>query len=523
MLQRLGGILHTWWGRGLLFSIVIALLMAVLDPLFALTPPLAPRTTRVAATPAPTSPPRPTATIAPPTPQATPTPHPPVPPRYDLEVRYDFLTQQMEVRQDVTYTNDTGWPLEDLVFVAQPRWYPGVFHFEGAWRESNQGEWKPIEAEVREMSVRVPLRDPLKPGQRTSLRLRYRLHLPPLNPNAQDLHAPRTLGYTARQVLWTDWYLFVPPYDPRRGWQVHTPWLAGEHLTYPLSHVSLGLEIYNAPPDLTIATNADAVPCPEESPGRTCYRHHATRGVVLFFSPYFIRLERTLGQVHVEGYFFPLESAYGEDVLQAVTQALDTYTRLFGPYHRERYVVVQADLPDGMEYDGISLLSYDFFDFYNRRPWSLLIAIAVHETAHQWWFAQVHNDQAVHPWLDESLATYSEYLFYEQLEDPTAIQWWWTYRVDYYQPEGAIDRSIYQFAHWLAYRNTVYLQGAHFWHDLRNAIGDDAFFAFLQDYRATYQGRIVTPADWAAVLQRHTPPNVDLTPLWEVYFTHPPR
>ncbi len=522
MLRRLGhGLFNTWWGRGLVFSVVIALLMAVLDPVFAVLPPAPslPQRPRPTATPSP----RPSATAtATPRPTATPTSTPRPRPAYDLEVRYDFLGQEVEVRQDVAYTNTTGWPLEDLVFVAQPAWYPGVFRFEGAWQRQGD-QWQPLESEGRAMSVQVALPTPLPPGAETRLRLRYRLNLPVLRTTPGDLRAPRTLGYTARQVLWSDWYLFLPPYDPRRGWQVNTPWLFGENLTYPLSDVRLSLEIYNPPPDLTIATNADLTPCAETTPQRFCYAMEATRGVVFFFSPYFIRLERTLGQTRLEGYFFPLESAYGEDVLDAAAQALETYSQRFGPYHRQRYVVVQADLPDGMEYDGLTSVSYDFFDYYNGRPWSLLIAITVHETAHQWWFAQVHNDQAMHPWLDEALATYSEYLFYEQLGDPIAVEWWWTYRVDYYAPDQPIDRSIYEFESWRGYRDAVYLHGAHFYHDLRRTLGDDAFFAFLRDYRQTYQGRIVTPQDWATVLQRHLPAQTDLTPLWRQYFIHPPR
>ncbi len=527
MRHRLTAWLHTWWGRGLLFSLVIAVLMAVLDPLFAIS---LPRPTRLDPRPGtPTARP-PTATARP---APSPTPRPPTPtppevstrPTYDLEVRYDFLSQQVEVREDIAYTNDTGWPLEDLVLVAQPRWYPGVLRLDGAWWHTPAGEWDALEPEMREMSVRLPLPSPLRPGETLRLRVRYRLNLPALRTGlSSGLHAPRTLGYTSRQVLWSDWYLFVPPYDPRRGWQVNTPWYVGENLVYPLSDVQVALEVYNPPPDLTIVTNATAQPCADPARERLCYRMEATRGVVFVFSPYFIRLERTLGQVRIEGYFFPLESGYGQDVLDAAGQALDTYAALFGPYHRDRYVVVQTDLSDGMEYDGLGLVSYDFFDYYNERPWSLLIAITVHETAHQWWFAQVHNDPALHPWLDESLAAYSEYLFYERLGDPVAVEWWWTYRVDYYDlGDTPIDRTIYEFDAWLPYRNTVYLRGVHFWHDLRQALGDDAFFAFLRDYRQTYQGRIVTPADWAAALARHTPSDVDLRALWARYFARPPR
>ena len=36
--------------------------------------------------------------------------------------------------------------------------------------------------------------------------------------------------------------------------------------------------------------------------------------------------------------------------------------------------------------------------------------VAVHETAHQWFYAMVGDSQARHPWLDEAFATYAEQL-----------------------------------------------------------------------------------------------------------------
>ena len=36
--------------------------------------------------------------------------------------------------------------------------------------------------------------------------------------------------------------------------------------------------------------------------------------------------------------------------------------------------------------------------------------VAVHETAHQWFYAMVGDSQALHPWLDEAFAQYAEQL-----------------------------------------------------------------------------------------------------------------
>ena len=56
-----------------------------------------------------------------------------------------------------------------------------------------------------------------------------------------------------------------------------------------------------------------------------------------------------------------------------------------------------------------------------------------------------------------------------------------------------------------------------FLRDLRDAIGDDAFFAFLQDYYRHGSYRTVTTADFFNAMRR--PPPSDLNPLLARYFT----
>ena len=74
---------------------------------------------------------------------------------------------------------------------------------------------------------------------------------------------------------------------------------------------------------------------------------------------------------------------------------------------------MQADLNDGQEYDGLVFLATKFYNEYDDSARSNLVAIGVHEIAHQWWFGLVGNDQAMEPWLDEAMAVYSEAIFYQ--------------------------------------------------------------------------------------------------------------
>jgi aminopeptidase N len=194
-------------------------------------------------------------------------------------------------------------------------------------------------------------------------------------------------------------------------------------------------------------------------------------------------------------------------VLRESAKAIDLYSRLFSPYPRENLTIVEADFLDGMEYDGLFFLSRGFYNLFDNTPQNYLTAIAVHETAHQWWYAAIANNQALEPWLDEALCTYSELLFYEEYY-PELINWWWEYRVNYYQPEGFINKSIYDYQGFVPYRNATYLQGAKFLQNLRDDLGDEVFFDFLSDYAKSLNNKISNESNFFQILGNYTDQDV---------------
>ncbi|MCJ7691987.1 MAG: hypothetical protein MUO22_01045, partial [Sedimentisphaerales bacterium] len=94
--------------------------------------------------------------------------------------------------------------------------------------------------------------------------------------------------------------------------------------------------------------------------------------------------------------------------------------------------------------------------------------------------------------------------------------WWWTYRVNYYEPRGWVDGSIYNPEGYRAYRDAVYLNGAVFLEELRETIGERAFFAFLQDYPIQNTHRIATADDFFSILDNHS--QEDISDLLLKYF-----
>jgi aminopeptidase N len=83
-----------------------------------------------------------------------------------------------------------------------------------------------------------------------------------------------------------------------------------------------------------------------------------------------------------------------------------------------------------------------------------------------------------------------------------------------------INRPIYDFADTVSYVQAVYVSGARFLLAIRQALGDQAFFAFLQDYYYQYRGRLATQAEFLALLRAHAGPAPDK--LLSAYFDPAP-
>lgn len=106
------------------------------------------------------------------------------------------------------------------------------------------------------------------------------------------------------------------------------------------------------------------------------------------------------------------------------------------------------------------------------------------------------SDQVTEPWLDEALAEYSGYLYYERML-PDDTLWWWSYAVDQWAPTGKIDYLIYEFRDNRGYSDAVYRRGAEFIRDLRQVMSDPAFFGFLMEYQRRHAYRLATSREFS--------------------------
>jgi hypothetical protein len=451
----------------------------------------------------PTFTPIPTATV---TPIPSPTPIPaPARATYTLNTMIDYDLHTVTVDEVVLYPNHTGQNLDRLVLAAVPNLWPGSFTLTSFLVDGVSATYT-----LDGQRLEVTLPSPLLPETVRMLSIQYTLALPFAEQEDPNVSRPRIYGYTTRQLNLTNWYPFVLPFI-NGNFVLHDPWYYGEHLVYDPADYEVNLRFTDPASTPVVASSG----LPEPQDGFTRYTLTAGRTFALSASRVFQVSALQVGDVILTSYYFSFNEGSGQAALQASAEAVQAYSQRYGPYPHKTLAIVMGDFNDGMEFSAFFYLSKDFYSLYDFTPKNYLTFVAVHETSHQWWFEQVANDQALQPWLDESLATYSERIYYETYH-PDMLAWWWSYRIDFYNPQGFVDIPIYDGQGFRPYTNAVYFRGAHFLEDLRGRIGDEAFFAFIRDYYTQGNGKIVTANDFFRILKTHT--TVDISDLVRQYF-----
>lgn len=424
------------------------------------------------------------------------------PTHYKLDLIFNYYSHFGSVTQKISYTNKSNQALDEILLVVPPR------NFEGSYSQySLSGE---LITGFREEGIftYLTLSKALQPLETTVINLSFRIYLP---------EHPGIYGYTNQQANISDWYPFIPPYDEEQGWLAYPRIVDENNIIVGESIVN---EFSNFEVSLTLTSHADLIEVAASAPaegadGRYTYTLEHARGFTFSISDSYFIHEIVQDDVTIRSYVFMSEIESGKSVTKIGANAMKLFGELFYPYPRELVSIVVGDFLHNMEMDGMIMISYGIFDFYNGIPETDLTIMTPHELSHQWFYGFVGSNHALEPWLDEALATYSELLYYERYH-PESVDWWWQIRIYKPAPVGYVDSDIWIEGGYIPYRNAVYLRGVQFLHELRQAVGDGAFFAALKDYAYTNTLNLATRKDFFDAFDRHS--DVNLDPIIGKYF-----
>jgi hypothetical protein len=411
--------------------------------------------------------------------------------KHTVWAEIDYTAHTVSVRQLVDYLNQDTTALSEIVLNIETNYWQNALNlseitvFDSTLTYTLEGE-----------HLTIDLPTLLNPNCTIRFEMSYTLTVPSL---AQGVDAYKGyFSHTVNQFNLGHWLASVAVRQDGE-WITHDTYFIGEQSILDIADWDVTLTINNATDTLKVAA-AGEMTQPEENVWHFVHNH--ARDFTVSMSDVFdLNVLETISGVSVELYSLPDAQFAADDghlidaaahALSSAQRAMSMYEDLYGAFTHSRMVIVEGAFPDGMEFDGVVFVSSDWFRTFTGDPASYLTLITVHEVAHQWWYARIGSDSALHPYLDEALAVYSEYVFIEEYY-PQLRQWWWDFRVDAYPPVGYVDSTIYQFTTIREYINAVYLQGARMLNQLRQDLGTEAFFDWLHAYADAENRHIATP------------------------------
>lgn len=444
---------------------------------------------------------------------AAPAIYPGAPPVIDLpnvilDVELFYSDRWMRVYQVVDVPNETSDTWSEVVFSVPINYTPDAFALDSLKVTQGDTVQEGLPSLYgQETMLHVPLPRPLQPGETVQIEIGYRVIFPPVAPT--DWPPIGTTGWTENIIQAGEWYPSLVPYVNGVGWQTWRYHPVGDPTIYPLTTINL-----------TVTTQENVVVASggllDAQDGVWRFQVNAARGIAFLASTSYKVTERDFSGISLSSYYLEEHAWAGEAALDIAENAIKLFSEIYGPYPYRSLTIAENGFFGGMEYSELISITDYCYHTYQGQPDSIMNVLVAHETAHQWWYGAVGNDQANEPWLDESLAFYGELLYFERYH-PDYVDWWWEKRVDVYDPYGPVDATIYSYERSEYFIPSMYGQAARFVRDLRKIMGDEKFFAFLKDYYTTYRWKTVTAQDFVGTVREHY--DGDLTPLLKAYFS----
>jgi hypothetical protein len=422
-----------------------------------------------------------------------PPPPAPVPPRthleageaYEVVATLDVAAGRMDAVETIRLTNRAALPITYVNLTVQPR----AFGFYQPTGEVTVDGVAAGTAWTTGTNLRVDLPSPLAPRSSATLRLPFRLSVGSAG-GAFTARLSRDRGV----LSFGQWLPMVSP--------EHDIYAVGDpRITRSADRIRLELTT-TAPQPRNAVACPGLLEAPATSGSRWVCEIENARDFGFVVNPRFRLTERTVGETRMRVY---TESVDGGRTADLAEHALRRLNELYGPYPWPELVLAEVGADGGfsMEYPAaIHLTRGKVVDTY----------VLYHEVAHQWFYAQLGNDQMREPWLDEAFADFTaRYLMGTGSRDQCSTR--------------PVDSSVFDWpaglttgGDWLScdgYFHAVFYKGSEFLNAVRVAMGDAEFFGALREHIADNQFGITTARRLLADLQART--DADLQPIYARY------
>lgn len=438
---------------------------------------------------------------------------------YEIDAEIDTEKKLIIAKQSTTYVNNENTAMDKIYLHLYPNAFKtketAPFLFDDFRRAYRRGfEEGSIEIEkiyikkekanykikgLGDSILEINLENPLEIGEKAIIEMDYVIKIPP---------ATERFGYGNETYNMGNWYPVLAVYD-ETGWNLDPYYPIGDPFYTDISNYKVTIR---APKEVVIAATGKNISQKIlDNKKEWKFEANRTRDFAWVASKEFEVIEKLVDNTLVKMYFIKntVNEHMKNKAIKYTEQSLNTFNDIFGEYPYKEYSIVQTNFPSGMEYPGIVFIGKQYYiDQFNK---DFLETLIVHETAHQWWYGVVGNDQIDEAWLDESLASYSEVIYFTENYGDKAGERYHTIQNEeiYYQVldslgEKQVLMSLDEFTSWEDYSLLVYNKGAMLLNDIKEKYGEEVLYNILNRYYDKYKFEIAKTEDFLKVCEEVT-------------------
>ena len=428
---------------------------------------------------------------------------------YNLDIDFNTETKTANIKQNLNYINNTQSILKTIKFHLYPQFFEeGATSYVVSNTKMNEAYPNGISYanfEISKVCVEnadkhivyendfnsilcVELNSSLLPDENVNIYIEYCFTLP---------NCEHRFGYGDNTINLANFYPIACVYE--NGDFNTSPYNSnGDPFYSDMANYNVSITLNDN--YVVAATGEKISEQTENNKKQLIYKANLVRDFAIVCSNKFNVICDTIDNINIEYYYFEDENA--ELSLQAGKNAISTFSEKFGDYPYKNFSIVKTDFVyGGMEYPNLVMISSDIINLDDY------IYVIVHETAHQWWYGMVGNDEYLYPWLDEALTEYSSVLFYDYNTDYNYTH---KYMVDsnkanytlfisvYEDVLGSIDtsmRAVNEYETEPEYTYCTYVKGVLMYESLYQLIGEKNFIKGLKNYFESNKFINVTPID----------------------------
>lgn len=435
-----------------------------------------------------------------------------IPTVYDSTVAVNVEEKSLTGTLKVQSTNNTEKDQDRIYFHVYPNQFrQGVDQLGGFWRQIIDENSEPGEMEVTKVQVN---------GEKENFEIKDTILEIPLGKwkkrETIDLEleftikVPRNNGRFAfnENAIWLgNWMPIQAVYD-ERGWVTNPYYSIGDPFYSEVGRYSVKVTV---PSNYQIASTGKEEEAVKEQDGSLTYTtsiENVRDFAMVIMDASYQKLTDQVGETTVNTWYLASESQEAvKKNHEAGVKAMSYFSNVYGSYPYPEYDIVRTGMFTAMEFPGLVYLPKGTPENAGGEFGSV-----VHETAHQWWYAMVGNDEVKEPWLDEAMATYSTTRFMlkeypEHGAGDLELRKHMTVGTEVFERRGVfIGSPVDKFDNIGTYSQLVYQKGALMLENLEKVIGKEKMDQVLQNYFEKYQYEIATGSDFISVFSEELGP-----------------